>query len=77
LGEGRNDLENFAKESKLPSKSEAWPFNYIIEPSPDQMLRAGVGLAFRRARLQYIYSILRGKDLETGKNEVKNNTFPL
>ena len=24
-------------------------------------------LAFRRARLQYIYSILRGKDLETGQ----------
>ena len=23
-------------------------------------------LAFRRARLQYVYSILRGKDLETG-----------
>ena len=31
------------------------------------MLRSAVGLAFRRARLQYIYSILRGKDLETGE----------
>lgn len=75
--EGRNDLENFSKQSKLPSKSEASPFNYIIEPSPDQMLRASVGLAFRRARLQYIYSILRGKDLETGKvsTELRENQF--
>ena len=31
------------------------------------MLRAAVGLAFRRGRLQYVYSILRGKDLETGE----------
>ncbi len=38
----------------------------MIVPKPEQMLRAAVGLAFRRARLQYIYSILRGKDLETG-----------
>ena len=26
-----------------------------------------VGVAFKRARLQYVYSILRGKDLETGR----------
>ena len=26
----------------------------------------GVGLAFRRGRLRYVYNILRGKDLETG-----------
>lgn len=50
----------------MPSTTKATPFNYIIVPKPDQMLRAAVGLAFRRARLQYIYSILRGKDLETG-----------
>jgi hypothetical protein len=37
-----------------------------MEPRPDQMLRAAVGLAFRRGRLQHVYSLLRGKDLETG-----------
>lgn len=65
--EGRTDLENFSKDAKLPSTSEASSFNYIIEPRPDQMLRVAVGLAFKRARLKYIYSILRGKDLETGE----------
>lgn len=64
--EGRTNLENFCKDARTPSTSHATPFNYLIVPKPDQMLRAAVGLAFRRARLQYIYSILRGKDLETG-----------
>ncbi len=64
--EGRTNLENFCRDARTPTKSNATPFNYLIVPKPEQMLRASVGLAFRRARLQYIYSILRGKDLETG-----------
>lgn len=64
--EGRTNLENFCRDARTPSTSHATPFNYLIVPKPDQMLRVAVGLAFRRARLQYIYSILRGKDLETG-----------
>ncbi len=64
--EGRTNLEDFCRDARLPSKTYATPFNYIIIPKPDQMLRAAVGLAFRRARLQYIYSILRGKDLDSG-----------
>lgn len=64
--EGRRDLEEFCKQCRLPSKDAASPFNYLIDPSPDQMLRVSIGFAFRRARLQYVYSILRGKDLETG-----------
>ena len=64
--EGRTNLENFCRDARLPSTTYATPFNYLIAPKPEQMLRASVGLAFRRARLQYIYSILRGKDLDTG-----------
>ncbi len=63
--EGRAALERFCRESRKPSKGEASPFNHFIEPSPDQLLRVGVGVAFKRARLKYVYSILRGKDLET------------
>jgi hypothetical protein len=33
---------------------------------PGQLLRVAVGLGFRRGRLQHVYSLLRGKDLETG-----------
>lgn len=64
--EGRKNIEEFCRLCRLPSKDIASPFNYLIDPDPDQMLRVSVGLAFRRARLQYVYSILRGKDLETG-----------
>lgn len=63
---GRLDLEKFARAAKLPSVAGPSPFNHFIEPAPDQLLRAAIGLAFRRGRLQYVYSILRGKDLETG-----------
>ena len=64
---GRRDLEEFCRLCRLPSKETASPFNYLIDPDPDQMLRVSVGMSFRRARLQYVYSILRGKDLESGE----------
>lgn len=77
--EGRRDLEEFCKQCRLPSKDAASPFNYLIDPSPDQMLRVSIGFAFRRARLQYVYSILRGKDLETGvfSTERRDQQFEL
>ncbi|MGV8174502.1 MAG: GmrSD restriction endonuclease domain-containing protein [Methanothrix sp.] len=65
--EGRAELERFCREARKPSKGKASPFNYFIEPDPDQLLRVAVGIAFKRARLKYVYSILRGKDLETGQ----------
>jgi hypothetical protein len=65
--EGRAELERFCGEARQPSTSGASPFNYFIQPYPDQWLRVSVGLGFRRARLQHVYSILRGKDLETGE----------
>ena len=63
--EGRSELEEFCRQCGVPAKGEASPFNHFIEPKPDQLLRTSVGLAFKRARLQYVYSMLRGKDLET------------
>ena len=64
--EGRAELEQFCRETRKPSREKESPFNYFIEPDPDQLLRVAVGIAFKRARLKYVYSILRGKDLETG-----------
>ncbi len=65
--EGRSQLEQFCRSARQPAIGEAAPFNHFIQPEPDQLLRVCVGLGFRRARLQYVYSILRGKDLETGE----------
>ena len=65
--QGRADLERFCRKARKPTKGMASPFNYFIEPDPAQMLRVGVGVAFKRARLRHVYSILRGKDLETAQ----------
>ena len=66
--EGRSELEEFCRQARQPtSLGQSSPFNYFVEPSPDQLLRVSVGVAFKRARLEYIYSILRGKDLESGE----------
>lgn len=64
--EGRVELENFSLLATVPSEGHASPFNHFIKPSPDQMLRATVGLALKRARLANVYGALRGKDASTG-----------
>ena len=63
--EGRAQLERFFSEARKPSRGEPSSFNHFIQPDPDQLLRVSVGLGFKRARLKYVYSLLRGKDLET------------
>lgn len=62
---GRRELERFCREAVDPSVSGSSPKNVLISPTPDQLLRAAVGLAFRRGQLRHVYSILRGKDLKT------------
>ncbi|MCW2916228.1 MAG: hypothetical protein JWN52_4296, partial [Actinomycetia bacterium] len=65
---GRAELEQFARLAKVPHPTGgASPHNHLIRPDPDQMLRVEIAVAFRRAVLKYVYSLLRGKDLETGE----------
>ena len=77
--DGRAALENFCRKARRPSATGASPYNHFIKPSPDKLLRVAVGLAFRRARLSSIYSVLRGKDLETGafSDEHREQQFAL
>lgn len=65
--EGRAQLEHFTRDAKRPSiDGQPSPYNVYFHPQPDQLLRTSVALGFKRARLEHVYSILRGKDLETG-----------
>lgn len=64
--EGRHQLEEFCRDARFSTDKGASPFNYFLRPEPDQLLRVSVGLGFRRARLEFVYSLLRGKDLDTG-----------
>lgn len=65
--EGRTQIEEFCRQSRQPTTGTASPFNHFFAPDPGHLLRVSVALGFRRARLQYVYSLLRGKDLETGE----------
>ena len=64
--EGRHELEQFSRTAKKPAEGPT-PYNHFLQPAPDQLLRVAVGYGFKRGRLQYVYSLLRGKDLETGE----------
>ena len=68
---GRKELEQFCRDAQRPSGGVS-PFNWFLEPSPDQLLRVSIGLGHRRAQLKYAYELLRGKDLET--NQVSSET---
>ena len=63
--DGRKELEEFCRTARQPSTAGSSPFNHFVDPSPDELLRVAIGMAFRRARLKSAYSVLRGKDMET------------
>lgn len=67
--EGRLQLEQFCRSARQPQKygEGPSPFNHLIQPEPDQLLRVAIGLGFSRGRLKAVYNVLRGKDLETGE----------
>lgn len=67
--EGRKEIEQFCIDSrKIPEKDTRFSsFNYLIKPDPDDMLRVLVGLTFHRAKMKDVYSIIRGRDMETGE----------
>jgi hypothetical protein len=76
--EGRTELEMFCRAARQPAAAgQASPFNALFQPDPDHLLRVDVGVAFRRARLEHVYSLLRGKDLSTGESspEQRANQF--
>ncbi len=59
-------INNFCRDSRIAKEKTS--YNHIIEVDPVHIIRATVGLAFKRARLRYAYMLLRGKDLKTGKS---------
>ena len=65
--EGRRQLEEFSRDCKIPSEgSEANPFNHILKPGPEELIRSVIAVSHRRARLSSAYQVLRGKDQQTG-----------
>ena len=71
---GRVQLEEFCRKAADPRSPGPSPRNSFIKPSPNQMLRVGIGFAFNRAQLSVVYNILRGKALDTGAVSAERRT---
>ena len=67
--EGRTKINDFCKSSKIvPDHStKDSPFNYIMQPDAQDIVRVIVGFGFKRARMKDAYAILKGRDPETNK----------
>jgi len=69
--EGREELESFSRAcQEPPKKGVASPYNHLIAPGPDGLLRVAIAVGLRRARLRSAYQILSGKDPNTGEFSV-------
>ncbi|MFI6359057.1 DUF262 domain-containing protein [Streptomyces sp. NPDC050743] len=64
--DGRRALEDFCRESRVPSIQGASPFNWYIRPKPPQLLRVVAAVGLDSAVLKQVYAALRGRD-NTGK----------
>jgi hypothetical protein len=61
----RRRLEQFAEDcTVVPNTTKPSPYNYLISPSADQLLRVSVLVAFKRGRLQSVLALLRGASLD-------------
>jgi len=67
--DGRTQINDFCKNSKIvPALStKDSPFNYIIQPDAQDIVRIIVGLGFKRAKMKDAYAILKGRDPDTNK----------
>ena len=67
--EMRARIEAFCENSHTPAQGTS--YNHLIKLSPTHLIRAIVGVGFKRGRLRYAYQILRGRDLETKETSVE------
>lgn len=58
-------INKFCADSRIPANGTS--FNQIMQVDPSHLIRMSVGVGFRRARLRYVYMLLRGKNLKTGE----------
>lgn len=62
----RRRLEAFAEAAKRAEDGAPSPFNYLIKPEPEQLLRVAVLTAFQRGRLESVTALLRSGVLSDG-----------
>jgi hypothetical protein len=67
--EGRTQINDFCKNAKIVPDltTKDSPFNYIMQPDAQDIVRIIVGLGFKRAKMKDAYAILKGRDPDTNK----------
>jgi hypothetical protein len=61
----RRRLEEFARSSRIvPVDGTPSPYNHLVSPAADQLLRVAILVAFQRGRLQSALALLRGASLD-------------
>lgn len=67
--QGRKKIDEFCKNAKTvpDSKIKDSPYNHIIQPDAQDIVRIIIGLGFKRARMKDAYAILKGRDPDTNK----------
>jgi len=67
--DGRKEIDNFCKNSKTIPSTNTYdsPYNHIIQPDAQEIVRIIIGLGFKRARMKDAYAILKGRDPDTNK----------
>lgn len=65
--EDRRKLEAFAQSASVFPGPGAHPnpFNHLVKPAADQLLRVAVLVAFRRGRLESVLALLKGAGIDT------------
>ena len=78
--DGKNRLEEFSKDAKIPSISSNVSFNAINEqPTNENLLRTLISYSFLRGRLKYAYLLLSGRNLDEKKTTIdeRNKNFDI
>jgi len=66
MPELRERIERFSLEAKtVPESNKPSPYNNILQPETDHLIRTIVADAFSRGRLKYAHILLKGRDPET------------
>jgi hypothetical protein len=70
----RRRLEGFARESRVtPVNGTPSPYNHLVAPSADQLLRVAVLVGFQRGRLRSVLSLLRGGSIDGDTTLTEND----
>ncbi len=71
--EDRRRLEEFAQSTRIvPAGPDPSPYNHLVAPAADQLLRVAVLVAFQRGRLQSVLALLRGASLDGDKTLIES-----